>query len=45
MAVKNLNTRRKPAGIRDISYFEVPQRLNAGELKYAMLVGLVEGDG
>ena len=37
--------RRKSAGIRNNSYFEVPQRLHAGDLTYAMLVGLIEGDG
>lgn len=37
--------RRKSAGIRKNSYFEVPQRLHAGDLTYAMLVGLIEGDG
>lgn len=45
MVVKKLITRRKPAGIRHNSYIEVPQRLNAVELKKAMLVGFVEGDG
>jgi hypothetical protein len=45
IAVKTLITRKKPAGIRNKSYFEVPQRLNAGDLKYAQLVGLIEGDG
>jgi len=43
--VKNLITMKKPAGIRNKSYFEVPQRLNAGDLIFAMLVGLIEGDG
>ena len=45
MVVKKLIIRRKPAGIRYNSYIEVPQRLNAVELKKAMLVGFVEGDG
>ena len=45
MAVKKLIIRKKPAGIRSKSYFEVPQRLNAGDLIFAMLVGLIEGDG
>jgi LAGLIDADG endonuclease len=37
--------KRKPAEIRNKSYFEVSQRLNANDLKYAWLVGLIEGDG
>ena len=45
ITVKKLMERRKSAGIRNKSYFEVPQRLHAGDLTYAMLVGLVEGDG
>jgi hypothetical protein len=45
ITVKKLITRKKPAGIRNKSYFEVPQRLNAGNLIYAQLVGLIEGDG
>jgi hypothetical protein len=45
ITVKKLITRKKPAGIRNKSYFEVPQRLNAGDLRYAQLVGLIEGDG
>jgi hypothetical protein len=45
MTVKMLMERRKSAGIRNKSYFEVPQRLHAGDLTYAMLVGLIEGDG
>ena len=45
IAVKKLITRKKPAGIRNKSYFEVPQRLNAGNLIYAQLTGLIEGDG
>ena len=43
--VKNLITRSKPAGIRQNSNIKLPQRLNAVELKKAMLVGFVEGDG
>jgi LAGLIDADG endonuclease len=43
--VKNLITRSKPAGIRQNSNIILPQRLNAVELKKAMLVGFVEGDG
>lgn len=45
ISVKKLITGRKSAGIRNKSYLEVPQRLNAGDLNYAYLVGLVEGDG
>jgi LAGLIDADG endonuclease len=45
MVVKRLINRRKSAGIRKKSSFEVPQRLDAGDLRYAMLVGLIEGDG
>jgi hypothetical protein len=45
MTVKMLMERRKSAGIRNYSYFEIPQRLHAGDLTYAMLVGLIEGDG
>lgn len=33
------------AGIRNITYFKVPQRLHAGDLSYAYLVGLIEADG
>lgn len=43
--VKKLITIKKPAGIRNKSYLEVPQRLNAGDLTFAYLVGLIEGDG
>lgn len=43
--VKKLMTKIKPAGIRNNSYFEVSQRLNAGDLQFAWLVGLIEGDG
>jgi LAGLIDADG endonuclease len=43
--VKKLITMKKPAGIRNKSYLEVPQRLNAGDLTFAYLVGLIEGDG
>ena len=39
------NTRGLSAGIRDITYFKVPQRLHAGDLSYAYLVGLIEADG
>ena len=37
--------RKKPAGIRHYLNVGIPQRLNAVELKKAMLVGFVEGDG
>jgi hypothetical protein len=43
--VKKLISVKKPAGIRNKSYFEVPQRLHAGDLIFAYLVGLIEGDG
>lgn len=43
-------TRREPAGIHHLSFMgnkdgEFSQRLNAGDLTYAYLVGLIEGDG
>jgi ubiquinol-cytochrome c reductase cytochrome b subunit len=38
-------TRRKSAGVRSISTSEASQRLDAGDLTYAYLVGLFEGDG
>lgn len=38
-------TRGLSAGIRNTTYFEVPQRLHAGDLSYAYLVGLIEADG
>ena len=37
--------RRKSAGVRSISTSEASQRLDAGDLTYAYLVGLFEGDG
>lgn len=43
--VKKLINRKKPAGIRNKCYFEVLQRLNTEDLKFAYLVGLIEGDG
>jgi LAGLIDADG endonuclease len=43
--VKNPITWSKPAEIRNKSYFLVSQRLNAEDLSYAYLVGLIEGDG
>ena len=45
IAVKKLSTIKKPAEIKNKIYFEVSQRLNAGDLNFAMLVGLIEGDG
>ena len=36
---------RKSAGVRSISTFETSQRLHAGDLTQAYLVGLFEGDG
>jgi len=38
-------TWRQPAGVRSISTSEASQRLHAGDLIYAYLVGLFEGDG
>lgn len=38
-------TRGQPAGVRSISTSEASQRLHAGDLIYAYLVGLFEGDG
>ena len=43
--VKIAMTRRQSAGVRSISTSEASQRLNAGDLLYAYLVGLYEGDG
>jgi hypothetical protein len=43
--VKKPITWSKPAEIRNKSYFLVSQRLNAEDLSYAYLVGLIEGDG
>ena len=37
--------RRKSAGVRSLSTTEASQRLDAGDLTYAYLVGLFEGDG
>ena len=45
MYVKITMTWRKPAGVRSIHTSEASQRLNAGDLTYAYLVGLFEGDG
>jgi hypothetical protein len=38
-------TKGQTAGVREISTLEASQRLNAGDLSYAYLVGLIEGDG
>src|SRR5271163_3946158 len=38
-------TWRKPAGVRSLHTLEASQRLHAGDLTYAYLVGLFEGDG
>lgn len=43
--VKKPITRSQSAEIRNNSYFKVSQRLNAENLNYAYLVGLIEGDG
>lgn len=43
--VKKLIRRKKPAGIRHFLNVGIPQRLNAVELKKAMLVGFVEKYG
>lgn len=47
---KNINvkiamTGRQSAGVRSMSTSEASQRLDAGDLSYAYLVGLFEGDG
>ena len=43
--VKIAMTWRKPAGVRSLHTLEASQRLHAGDLTYAYLVGLFEGDG
>lgn len=43
--VKIAITRRKPAGVRSLHTSEASQRLHAGDLIYAYIVGLFEGDG
>jgi hypothetical protein len=43
--VKIVMTWGQSAGVRSISTLEASQRLNTGDLKYAYLVGLFEGDG
>ena len=44
-AVKKPNAWGQPAGVRQKSTVEAPQRLNAENLTLAYLVGLFEGDG
>ena len=44
LGVKKI-TNGQPAGVRGLSTLEASQRLNAGNLDYAYLVGLIEGDG
>ena len=43
--VKITMTRRKSAGVRSLHTSQASQRLHAGDLTYAYLVGLFEGDG
>lgn len=43
--VKIAITRRQLAGVRSLHTSEASQRLHAGDLRYAYLVGLFEGDG
>jgi len=43
--VKTAKTRGKSAGVRSLHTSVASQRLHAGDLKYAYLVGLFEGDG
>lgn len=43
--VKIAMTWRKPAGVRSLHTSVASQRLHAGDLTYAYLVGLFEGDG
>lgn len=46
IGVKITTTRGQPAGVRSkYTCSESSQRLNAGDLTYAFLVGLIEGDG
>jgi LAGLIDADG DNA endonuclease family protein len=45
MDVKKPKSRGQSAGVRELSTFEAPQRLNAENLNSAYLVGLFEGDG
>ena len=43
--VKTAKTWRKSAGVRSLHTSKASQRLHAGDLKFAYLVGLFEGDG
>ena len=43
--MKTAKTRGKSAGVRSLHTSVASQRLHAGDLKYAYLVGLFEGDG
>lgn len=43
--MKIVTARGQSAGVRSLSTFEASQRLNAGGLEYAYIVGLFEGDG
>ena len=43
--MKIVTARGQSAGVRSLSTFEASQRLNAGALEYAYIVGLFEGDG
>jgi ubiquinol-cytochrome c reductase cytochrome b subunit len=45
ISVKIAMTRRKSAGVRSLHTSEASQRLHAGDLIYAYLIGLFEGDG
>jgi len=45
ISVKIAMTWRQSAGVRSISTSEASQRLHAGDLTYAYVVGLFEGDG
>lgn len=43
--MRTAKTGRQSAGVRSISTSEASQRLHAGDLTYAYIVGLFEGDG
>ena len=45
ICVKIAMTRGQSAGVRSLHTSEASQRLHAGDLTYAYLVGLFEGDG
>jgi hypothetical protein len=45
LGVKKITTKGQSAGVRYVSTIEASQRLNAGNLNYAYLVGLIEGVG